>query len=255
MKPAFTLHSPDTATDYVLYIEAPSPAENNNAPLPALLFMDGDDQFSAAVEAYHRARKAGKIPPLLLVGVGYGASYSKPANKRGRDYTASPHTDEPTSGGAEPFMDFLTGTLWTELARRYPLHPDRRGIGGHSLGSLLALYALWREPLFFTDYLASAPSLWWDSREILSFAARRHAQNPVLPARLFLSVGEDDSASMTGDLSLLEGQLKKHPFDRLVVTSRCFAHRDHFNVMPDAFEAGLIALFGNAPVNATASQS
>lgn len=246
MKPAFVLHSPDTKTDYAIFIEAPVD-QDGSGPWPAVLFMDGDDQFTTAVTAYRSARKAGELPPLLLVGVGYGASYSKPANKRGRDYTQSPHTDEPTSGGAEAFTRFLTDTLWPELARRYPIDNTRRGIAGHSLGSLLVLYALWREPLFFTHYLASAPSIWWADRHILSLAAQRHITRPAIPAQLFLSVGTEDSQSMTGDLTLLEQQLTSAPFTELRWEVRRFPQRDHFNVLPDAFHAGLVALFGNRP--------
>ena len=243
MKPAFTLHSPQTGTDYAVYVEAPE-GKDAAGPWPTFLFMDGDDQFSAAVAAYHAARGAGTVGPVLLIGVGYGASYARPANKRGRDYTATAHSDEPTSGGAANFTAFLTKTLWPELARRYPVDDRQRGIAGHSLGSLLVLYALWQEPLFFSHYLASAPSIWWDDRSMLKLAGQRQTHNPALNARLFLSVGEEDSASMTGDLSLLEQQLSARPFSGLDITLRRFAHKNHFNVLPDAFRAGLTSLLG-----------
>ena len=64
-----------------------------------------------------------------------------------------------------------------------------------------------------------------------------------MPAKLFLSVGEDDSESMTGDLALLERQLADRPFAGLEVISRRFPQRNHFDVLPDAFRAGLTALF------------
>jgi predicted alpha/beta superfamily hydrolase len=180
-----------------------------------------------------------------MVGVGYGASYTKPGNKRGRDYTPTAHSDEPTSGRADGFLKFLQYTLWPELARRHRLSATIRGIAGHSLGSLLVLHALCQEPLFFTHYLASAPSIWWDDRSILRIAERRHSRNATLPAHLFLSVGENDSASMTGDLALLERQLTEKPFRQLVVTRRTFPDRNHYDVLPDAFRAGLAALFGD----------
>jgi uncharacterized protein len=244
MKPAFTLPSSETTTEYVIYIDAPTGADAAE-PCPAVIFMDGDDQFSAALAAYKSARKSHGIRPLLLVGVGYGAGYSKPQNKRGRDYTPTPHSDEPTSGGAAAFCGFLIHSLWPELERRYSLRDDQRAIAGHSLGSLLALYALWREPLFFTHCLASAPSIWWDNRSLLKVIDQRHAKSPALPARLYLSVGENDSASMTGDLTLLEQQLRTRPFEKLEITSRRFPRRNHFNVIPDAFHDGLVSLFGN----------
>src|SRR6185312_4864443 len=158
MKPAFKLLSPETGTEYSIYVEEP---KGTHGPWPVILFMDGDDQFAPAVDAYRKARDAGTVPPILLIGVGYGASYSKPANKRGRDYTQTAHSDEPTSGGAAVFMKFVTQTLWVELTKRYSLDERRCGIAGHSLGSLFVLYALWQQPLFFTHYLASAPSIWW----------------------------------------------------------------------------------------------
>ncbi len=241
MKPTFPLSSPETGSEYFLYVEEPKGAPG---PWPVVLFMDGDDQFSAGVAAYKEAYESGMVAPLLLVGVGYGASYSKPANKRGRDYTSTAHSDEPTSGGAAAFLKFVTGTLWNELSRRYSIDASQRGIAGHSLGSLFVLYAMLQEPLFFTHYLASAPSIWWDNRAILKAAAHRYAKDSALPAKLFLSVGEKDSESMTGDLSLLEQQLTANPFQGLEVATRLFARRTHFNVLPQAFEAGLAFLFG-----------
>jgi uncharacterized protein len=242
MNPTFTLLSPETGTEYVLYVVELS-QKRRRGPLTPILFMDGDNQFASAVAAARKLLRAKRIPPVLLVGVGYGAGYGKPANKRGRDYTPTAHSFEPESGGADAFLRFLRRTLWKELARRYELHPSRRGIGGHSLGSLLVLHALWRQPLFFTHYLASAPSIWWDERSVLRIAARRRARRAALSAKLFLSVGERDSFSMRDDLERLERQLAAKPFRGLQVTSRRFPRRNHYNVLPDAFRAGLADLF------------
>ena len=49
---------------------------------------------------------------------------------------------------------------------------------------------------------------------------------------------------MTGDLALLEQQLAAQPFTGLEVISRRFPGKDHYNVVPDAFAAGLRELFG-----------
>jgi len=237
MKPAFHLPSPETGTDYAIYVSAPK----TPGPWPAMAFMDGDFIFGAAKPGL-------PAPPasdtLLLVGVGYGAGFGSPANRRGHDYTPVAHADEPASGGADAFLHFLMATLWPELARRYPLDPRARGIGGHSLGSLLALHALFQPRPFFTHFLVSAPAIWWADRAILRQAATLRRQQPALPGTLFLCVGEKDSASMTGDLALLEKQLAEHPFRGLEIISRRFPDHDHYNVVPAALAAGLGALFG-----------
>jgi predicted alpha/beta superfamily hydrolase len=236
--PTFTLHSPETKTDYRVQVDAPADAAG---PLAAVLFMDGDDQFPAAVEA-HRGDSAAR--PLLLVGVGYGASYTKPANRRVRDYTPTPMPTETGSGGADVFLEFLTGTLWPELKRRHAIRDDVRGIAGHSLGSLLALHALFQREPFFNRVLASAPSLWWDDRALICAAQRLQRTGVSLPAKLYLGVGADDTASMLGDLDMLEQQLAALPFPGLDITSERFAGRDHYNVLHDTFGRGLRALFG-----------
>jgi uncharacterized protein len=242
MPPTFTLPSPETGTEYHLTVLAPD-ADREPGPWPSLLFMDGDDQFAAGAAAYRVERAAGRIPPMLLAGVGYGASYRQAANKRGRDYTPVAHPDEPGSGGADAFLQFLTATLWPALQRRHPLDPAARGLAGHSLGSLLVLHALFQPSPFFTHHLASAPSIWWAERALLAQAAALRAQMPALSAKLFLSVGLEDSTSMTGDLTLLEAQLAARPFAGLEIRSRRFPGRNHFNVLPDAFAAGLGDLF------------
>lgn len=243
LSPSFTVHSPQTGTDYSVFVAAPEglPA---GGPVPAVLFLDGDDQFRFAVEAYRAARIANEVPPLLLAGIGYGASYMKPGNKRLRDYTPTALATEPESGVADAFLAFLTDTFWPELARRHRLREDLRGLAGHSLGSLLVVHALFQRRPFFNRLLASAPSLWWDDRAVLCAAQNLQRTGVALPARLFLSSGAEDTPSMLGDLELLEDQLAALPFPQLEVVSRRFPQRDHYNVLPDAFRAGLRELFG-----------
>lgn len=240
-RPSFVLSSPQTGTDYPIFLDVPA---DQPGPWPAVLFLDGDDQFRFAVQAAHLARAAGDIPPTLLVGVGYGASYTKPGNQRLRDYTPTAVATEAGSGGAEPFLRFLTDTLWPELGRRFPVREDVRGLAGHSLGALLVLHALFQRKPFFHRYLASAPSLWWDNRALMCEAQNLQATGTTLTARLFLGVGENDSASTLADLEQFEAQLTAQPFPKLEVISRSFPARDHYNVLPDSFSAGLKSLLG-----------
>jgi hypothetical protein len=65
-----------------------------------------------------------------------------------------------------------------------------------------------------------------------------------LDASLYLSVGLDDSPSMTGDLALLEKQLADRPFRGLKVLSERFAGRDHYDVLPFSLSDGLARLLG-----------
>ncbi len=124
------------------------------------------------------------------------------------------------------------------------MNPALRGIAGHSLSSLLVLHALFQPRPFFTHHVASAPSIWWADRSILQQVAKLRVSQSALPARLFLSAGEEDTASMTDDLALLENQLAAQPFTGLEIITRRFPKRNHFNVLPVAFATGMADLFG-----------
>jgi uncharacterized protein len=238
ISPAFTLRSPDAP--YVIYAEPPA----GSGPWPVVLCLDGDDQFALLCEA--RTALAATHPAvasLLLIGIGYGASYQQPGNRRARDYTPVPIEGAPDGGGADAFLDFLKTQLWPELARRYPIHPDIRGIAGHSLGALFALHALFKPEPFFNRILASAPSIWWGDRILLQQASVLRTAQSSLPARVFLSVGLRDSPSMLTDLDLLQAELTNDPFTGLVIHREDFPKKNHFNSINPAFRSGLTALF------------
>ena len=242
-KPAFLSTSRETGTDYVIYVDQP-PAPGDGPPMPAVLVMDGDYFFDAVVAASRTLAEAGRIPACVVIGVGYGAGFGSPGNFRGRDYTPTAAPEEPSSGGADRFLAYLSGSLWPELSRLYRLSEDRRVIAGHSLGSLLALHALFQPKPFFNRVLASAPSIWWDNRSLLGIASRLRDRQSRLDARLYLAAGDEDSPSMTEDLALLENQLKARPFAGLQVLSERFPGRDHYNAVPFTVPAGLASLLG-----------
>jgi predicted alpha/beta superfamily hydrolase len=239
-KPAFVSRSSETGTDYAIYVDAPDPARSPG-PWPAILLMDGDFLFDAAAEASRSLRESGRVAPLV-VGVGYGAGFGEPGNFRSRDYTPTASPEEPSSGGAGCFLAYLTGSLWPELARRYPVRETGRGIAGHSVGALLVLYALFQARPFFNLALASAPSIWWDNRSILGVASDLRGRKANLPGRLYLGVGENDTPSMSSDLGLLEKQLMDRPFKGLHVVTEVFPGRDHYDVVPSTMSAGLASL-------------
>jgi hypothetical protein len=242
-RPAFVSHSAQTGSDYAIYVDAPDPGRAPG-PWPCVFLMDGDFLFDFAVEACRSLVARGRIPPTAVVGVGYGVNLGEPGNFRGRDYTPTASAEEPGSGGAGRFHDYLAASLWPELTRRYPLRETGRAIAGHSVGSLFVLYALLVERPFFDLALASAPSIWWDDRSLLRLVEERRARSATLAGRLYLGVGAADTPSMTGDLDLLEVQLRDRPFSGLRVESQRFLGRDHYDVLPLSISAGLATLLG-----------
>ncbi len=239
-------HLDGLETRYAFYVDRPARAARERAKtwIPVLC-LDGDDQFADLCRARKAVAKEHALPPLLLVGIGYGAGYSKPGNRRVRDYTPVSIPEATNAGGAEAFLKFLTGTVWPELARRYPVHPEIRGIAGYSLGALFALHALFKPEPFFNRVLAASPSIWWGERAILNAVTTIQAGEIALPAKLFVSVGLKDSKSMIGDLELLENQLAARPVRGLELSRARFPGHTHFNAIAVSFRRGLAELFGD----------
>lgn len=234
-KAAFISRSETLGTDYHVFVEPPE----EQGPLPVLVFLDGDYLFDFAHRSYLELRSANAVPPALIVGIGYGRSFGEPGNRRGRDYTPSASVEEPESGGADAFLGHLTGTLWEELERRYPLKQQARYVGGHSLGGLFALHAFFQEQPFFNGALIGAPSVWWNQRHFLRELNKLHARKSSLPGKLFLGIGDQDTDSMLEDFGLLEGQLNKRPFRSLELESRRFPKHNHYDLAPELLKAGL----------------
>ena len=239
--PAFILPHARLRTDYFIFADAPA----QSGPLAVALVMDGDDQFEAAREAAAALRRAEELPPLLLIGIGYGGSYRAPKNRRARDYTPTHPADEPIeTGGAPEFLEFLQSELLPALRQRYEIKSDDIALVGHSLGSLFGLYALSRPDAPFRRYLVSSPSIWWDNRSALPLLEAAAGQER-LPAKAFFSVGADDTPSMRGDLDLLERQLSAKPLRNLEYVFKRFEGKDHYNALPAAFRAGFRWLYSS----------
>lgn len=231
-------------TRYAIYIEPPAIARGPaDEPHPVLLCLDGDDQFAALQKARAALPATAGAARLLLVGIGYGASYREPANRRVRDYTPVAIEGASGGGGADAFLAMLITAFWPELERRFAIDPHNRGLAGHSLGALFALDTLLRPEPFFHRVLASAPSLWWGDRALFTRLAQRPATAPGSPRRLFLGLGEADSRSMRADLDAFESALAVRPWPGLTITRGRFAHHDHFTAIKPGFRAGLIALY------------
>jgi uncharacterized protein len=228
--------------EYVIsFRAAPDPTS-----APVLVVLDADDQFQDALAAAQELEQQDGGAQISLVGIGYGGGYRSPKNRRVLDYAPSRQPDEPmASGGAEQFHRFLETALIPDLVSRAGIPTRDIGIAGHSLGSLFGLYALCRPSPLFKYYLLSSPSVWWDDRTILSNYRQTAATSAPQPIEVFLSIGDEDTPSMTTDFRMLEELWCEAPRANVRMEIRHFASRDHYNVLPDAYREGFRHLYGS----------
>ena len=198
-------------------------AQNAARQYPVLYLNDGQNLFEPATsfngvewqvdETADRLIREQVIPPLIIVGI------DNAGKDRLREYM--PHRS------FQPIMLRVQGTRYPSflikevmpfVERHYRVAPGPRnsGLGGSSLGALIALYTVAVSPGIFGRLLLESPSLWTGSRQMIrqSRTVRRW------PERVFLATGSaeagrpDRDRSMVDDVQELAAILHRSGLDR-----------------------------------------
>jgi predicted alpha/beta superfamily hydrolase len=170
---------------------------------PVLYLHDGQNLFDGATSFipgmdWHVGQTAdhyiheGQVEPVIIVGI-YNAG-----KQRLGEYTP---TRMPRLGGgrANRYAKFLLDEVRPFLKRRYRVkeEPQNTGIGGSSLGGLVSLYLGLKQPQIFGKIAALSPSVWWNERVILRFAATV----PVQPLpQIWLDIGTREGPRIVDDV-------------------------------------------------------
>jgi predicted alpha/beta superfamily hydrolase len=195
---------------------------NQSRSYPVFYLNDGQNLFEAAIsftgvewqvdETADRLIRAGAIPPLIVVGI------DNASKDRLREYM--PHRS------LHPMMlrsmtlrvqgrrypDFLIKEVMPFVARNYRLAsgPENTGLGGSSLGGLIAVYTSAASRGVIGRLLVESPSLWAANRQIL----RESRKVTHWPERIFLACGTaeagraDKNQSVVDDVRELAGIMR-----------------------------------------------
>ena len=249
----------------------PGPMSAPITELTVLYVLDGDLFFGMATEMTRLQHMLwGELPPLLVVGIGYGTN--DPAvqgETRNRDFT--PTNDEAflemgrkmrpgwepllpegrRMGGADRFLDFIGQELRPWLADRYPVGSNSV-LFGSSMGGLCATHALLTRPHTFWGYVIASPALWWDSELLFRSEATRAETHDDLEAHAFFAAGSlEEGAGIPGldqwkmvtNPTRMVKALQDRNYASLDVGMHVLEGETHTSVVPVALTRGLRALF------------
>ncbi|MFZ1007947.1 MAG: alpha/beta hydrolase-fold protein [Candidatus Sulfotelmatobacter sp.] len=173
-------------------------AENHDRRYPVLYLNDGQNLFESSTafagvewqvdETADRLIRAGAVPPIIIVGI------DNTGRERIREYM--PHRS------THPMMlrvrgrhypDFLMKEVMPFVGQAYRIAtgPENTGLGGSSLGALIALYTAIVRPGVIGRLLLESPSLWASGRQ--SIKESRSVRE--WPERIFLAVGTAETGS------------------------------------------------------------
>jgi predicted alpha/beta superfamily hydrolase len=178
---------------------------------PVLYLHDGQNVFDAATsfagtewqadETAERLIRAGRLAPLILVGV-----YN--TEDRLAEYTPWRDTKERAGGKGKHYARFLVDEVKPFIDREYRTLPGREhtAVAGSSLGGLISLYLAKQYPDRFSRCGALSPSLWWANERIL----REIERSPgwLKHVRVWLDMGTREGqrpgAALAGTRRLVE---------------------------------------------------
>jgi len=231
-------------------------AANAGRRYPVFYLNDGQNLFESSTafggvewqvdETADRLIREGAVPPMIIVGI------DNTGKNRIREYM--PHRSlHPmmlrARGGRYP--NFLIKEIMPFIARTYRVAngPENTGLGGSSLGGLIALYTAALRPDVFGRLLLESPSLWASNRQMIrdARAVKRW------PERVFLATGtaeagrEDRNRSMVDDVRELAGLLRRAGLEekrlKLVIEEGATHHE---SAWARRFPQALTFLFGRS---------
>ena len=237
-----TIHSNILNEDRVVWVRTPQNYEKTQGPFPVLYLADGPTYINLVASTMDLLVLDDRTPPLIVVGI---------ANTdRTRDMTPS-HADEknpdgtvhadPTSGGADHFVDFIQNELMPEIKRRYRVAPYKIVVG-HSFGGLLAVHILITRPDMFQAYIAASPSLWWDHQSTLHQAQDFFAAHAELNKRFFFNLG-NEGAEMRSPFNALQKTLADKTPKDFHWKSAVYPDEDHGTSVLRGYYDGLREIF------------
>lgn len=173
-------------------------AENAGRHYPVLYLNDGQNLFEAATsftgvewqadETADRLIREGSIPPLIIVGID---NTGKDRIREYMPYRSMNPMMLRVQGRHYP--DFLMKEVMPFVGRNYRVATgaENTGLGGSSLGGLIALYTAMVRPGAVGRLLVESPSLWASGRQ----AIRESRAVRIWPERIFLGVGTAEAGS------------------------------------------------------------
>jgi len=230
-----TITSSKIGRRYDLFISLPENYNTSNRSYPVLYVLDGwHFPLMAFIQENNIYSK--RMAPVIIVNVGH--SPAKDAmTLRARDFTPTKTSGDPNSGGAPAFLDFLEHELIPLIDRTYRTSTSDRGLLGHSLGGLFAIYALEQRPALFQRIVAASPALQPD--DVLLKEASRALRALPAKVRLDLSVGSDDELGFTQTTTEFARVLDELKPKGLDYRFTLYPGENHNSVRLVSFPAGL----------------
>jgi predicted alpha/beta superfamily hydrolase len=173
-------------------------AANQARRYPVLYLNDGQNLFERSTafggvewqvdETADRLIREAAIPPMIIVGID---NMGKDRMREYLPYRSMQPMVLRVQGRRYP--DFLMQEVMPFVQQNYRVttDPENTGLGGSSLGALIALFTVITRPGVFGKLLVESPSLWVSARQLIKESRKVR----IWPERIFLGVGTAEAGN------------------------------------------------------------
>lgn len=253
----YTVYSRFVKDTFVISVQTPDDyLENKTTFYPTVYVLDANFHFPIVASVAKQYERAGILPPLVMVGVGY-PSLQKMDSLRTRDYlypAARPEDEVEASGGGLAFYDFLHKELIPYVDSSYRTDKQNRTLEGHSFGGYFCLYALWRQaeqgPTVFKNFLAASPSVWYHNFYMDTLGIKLKTRMSKDSIALYMTVGgSEDPKWDIGPGKKIADEIKKLAPPNMRLEYTIFSNTGHMDVAAISAVKGLQYFFSEPENN------
>ena len=230
--------------DYRLMVSIPNkPAPKEGHPVVYLI--DGNLHFGIAVDTMRIQACWPDTRDAVIVGIGYPTDRVTDALTLRMDDLTTPLQECLAStpwyrkmppppngyGKMDDYLRMIDEEIKPRVAEIVSVDMSDQTLMGHSLGGLTTLHALFRRTASFQHFVAIAPSIWYNDREVLDHEAGfvERVRAGEARARALISVGELESTLRYPSVGADKLPASKDDFQQMV---------DYCRMVPNTQELG-----------------
>lgn len=232
---------------YKIDIALPESYHGSEESYPVLYILDSWFYFGNVVQTYRALRVFEEVPELIIVGIShFGETQAEDVRTRSRDYTPTEVDSSlwlPVTGGAPQFQQFISKELFPFIDHNYRTLREDRALYGASAGGIFATYVMFNHPGMFQRYIIGGPAAWYDDYIVLTYEKEYALHNSDLPARVFMTVGENEWEGQITGWKLLTDSMQSRDYADLEMTSRQIEEEGHVSQALIALIKGMQAVY------------
>lgn len=216
----WTVYSTAVQDSFVISVQLPEEYGNDKSiKYPTVYLLDANFHFPILAATVKQYEKAGMLPPIILVGIGY-KSFQLMDSLRTRDYlypSALPSDEINAVGGGQKFYAFISNQLIPHIDSSYKTLETNRSLLGHSFGGYFTLFALLNQAennkSGFANFAAASPSLWYNNFYLNQLTNELKNRTSTDSLNIFTTVGGLENAEwdITPGTKLFESIVNAKP--------------------------------------------